>query len=125
LNYDLQRCRALRARRGEFKSDPSFTPIVNWCTLRVMTPLLVIAGIALAAYLISLLLHPWRVCGSCKGQGRHKGALFTYATRSCTSCGGNGRRARLGVMMFHGGRQVWGERAPGVASAKRSKNFGR
>jgi hypothetical protein len=90
-----------------------------------MGTLLLIGGVIAAGYLISLRLHPWRVCGPCKGSGRHKGAFYTYATRSCTSCGGNGRRARLGVHVFHRGALTWGERAPAQASAKRGQNFGR
>ena len=101
-----------------------FPPAASRGTLAGMGTLILIGAVIFAGYLVSLRLHPWRVCSTCKGQGRDTGAVFNYATRSCTSCGGNGRRARLGVLIFHPGRQNWGERAPGAASAKRSKNSG-
>jgi hypothetical protein len=90
-----------------------------------MGALIVLAIIAAVGYLVSLRLHPWHRCGSCKGTGRQFGAFFKGSHRLCTSCGGNGRRARLGVRTFHGGGQTWGERAPGQATAKRARNLGR
>lgn len=90
-----------------------------------MGTLVVLAAIALVAYLISLRLHPMRRCHACKGSGKHSGALFRSSFRGCTSCGGNGRRARLGVNLFHRGGLVWGEEAPARASAERERHFGR
>jgi DnaJ-class molecular chaperone len=90
-----------------------------------MGALIVLAIIVVIGYLVSLRLHPWHACRSCGGRGHHRGAVFKYARRACTSCGGNGRRARLGVRVFHGGRQVWGERAPAATVEERSKNLGR
>jgi hypothetical protein len=90
-----------------------------------MGQLLLIAAVATVCYLVSLRLHPWRACRSCKGAGRHKGSVFTYSSRGCTSCGGNGRRARLGVHVFHRRALVWGESKPAEATAKRGQNFGR
>ena len=51
---------------------------------------------ALVIYIASLMLHPNAKCGRCKGAGRHKGALFSYATRLCTSCKGRGTHPRIG-----------------------------
>ncbi|ADB30936.1 hypothetical protein Kfla_1842 [Kribbella flavida DSM 17836] len=56
--------------------------------------LLLLAGFAV--YLISLSLHPNAKCGRCKGAGRHRGTLFSYATRPCNSCKGRGTHPRLG-----------------------------
>lgn len=90
-----------------------------------MAPLLEIAAVALVCYLISLRLHPWRVCRPCKGSGKHKGSVFSYATRSCTACGGNGKRGRLGVRILHAGGHVWGEKAPNATTARRGQKLGR
>jgi hypothetical protein len=51
---------------------------------------------AFAVYVISLSLHPNAKCGRCNGAGRHKGTLFSYATRPCSSCKGRGTHPRLG-----------------------------
>jgi DnaJ-class molecular chaperone len=90
-----------------------------------MGTLIVPALIVVIGYLLSLRLHPWHKCRRCRGRGHHTGAVFKYSRRACTSCGGNGRRARLGVRVFHGGRQVWGERVPAAVSEERGKNLGR
>ena len=90
-----------------------------------MGTLILIAAVLFAGYLISLRLHPYRACSSCKGSGRHFGSMFTYSHRQCTSCGGNGRRGRAGLNVIHRGGPNWGERTPGQAAAKRGKNFGR
>jgi DnaJ-class molecular chaperone len=90
-----------------------------------MGTLIVLGIIVVVGYLVSLRLHPLHACRRCGGRGHHRGAVFKYSRRACTSCGGNGRRARLGVRMFHGGRQVWGERVPAAVSEERAKNLGR
>jgi DnaJ-class molecular chaperone len=87
--------------------------------------LVLIAVLAAAGYLISLRLHPWRRCKPCGGTGRAFGSVFKSSHRLCGSCGGNGRRARLGVNLIHGSKQVWGERVAEQAQAKRARNFGR
>lgn len=58
--------------------------------------LLLLAIAAFAFYVISLSLHPNAKCGRCKGAGRHRGTLFSYATRPCSSCKGRGTHPRLG-----------------------------
>ncbi|HEU4945779.1 MAG TPA: hypothetical protein VFT31_01365 [Kribbella sp.] len=57
--------------------------------------LLVVATL-LGIYVLSLVLHPNAKCGRCKGAGRHRGSLFSYATRPCNSCKGRGTHPRLG-----------------------------
>jgi hypothetical protein len=58
--------------------------------------MLVVAMAAFALYVVSLSLHPNAKCARCKGAGRHRGALFSYAQRPCSSCKGRGVHPRLG-----------------------------
>ena len=58
--------------------------------------MLVLAMAAFALYVVSLSLHPNAKCNRCKGAGRHRGALFSYAQRPCNSCKGRGVHPRLG-----------------------------
>ncbi|HEY9338792.1 hypothetical protein [Kribbella sp. NPDC050459] len=51
---------------------------------------------AFAAYVVSLSLHPNAKCNRCKGAGRHRGSIFSYAQRPCNSCKGRGVHPRLG-----------------------------
>lgn len=64
----------------------------------------VVVAIALAIYVLSLLLNPWVKCSVCKGNSRPKGWLFNYAHHDCRKCGGNGRQQRLGHRLFFGRR---------------------
>lgn len=58
-------------------------------------------GLAVALYVRSLRLHPWRPCRRpmCKS-GRRTDALWAYAWGPCRSCGGSGRRLRLGCRLL-------------------------
>ena len=88
--------------------------------------IVVLCILAVIGYLISLRLHPLgRICRRCKGTGWQRGAIFRYSLRQCTRCGGNQVRGRYGVRTLHRGGQVWGEKAPDRARAKRAKKFGR
>ncbi len=58
--------------------------------------MLVLAMAAFALYVVSLSLHPNAKCNRCKGAGRHRGALFSYAQRPCNSCKGRGVHPRFG-----------------------------
>jgi hypothetical protein len=58
--------------------------------------LVVLAIAAFVLYVVSLSLHPNAKCNRCKGAGRHRGALFSYAQRPCSSCKGRGVHPRLG-----------------------------
>jgi len=62
-------------------------------------PALIIVAVVLfgTVYFTSTFLHPFRPCGTCKGSGVHKGALFKKASRNCASCGGKGRYRRSGA----------------------------
>lgn len=100
--------------------------LLHFCgTIPRMTAVIIVAVIVIGSYFLSLRVHPWRRCRSCKGTGRQFGAVWKHSHRLCSSCGGNGRRARIGVQVFYGNRQTWGERAPAEASARRSRNLGR
>jgi hypothetical protein len=65
------------------------------------TTLLTIIGLGLlAAWAVSLLLHPYTACGSCKGTPRSYGTIATRSFRLCTGCGGTGRQLRVGARMW-------------------------
>jgi hypothetical protein len=68
--------------------------VVNGISTAGLVVALVTTGLVI--YIASLMLHPNAKCGRCKGAGRHKGALFSYATRLCTSCKGRGTHPRIG-----------------------------
>jgi hypothetical protein len=60
------------------------------------TVLLIVIGIAVIGYLISIATNPNTKCQRCKGRGFHRGSFYSYATRSCSACGGRGIKPRLG-----------------------------
>ena len=62
-------------------------------------PLLIYVAIGLPAYLISLVIHPYRRCWWCDGSGRHLGLVFRYSRRPCRHCGGLGTAVRLGRIL--------------------------
>lgn len=78
-------------------------------------------AVILAAYLISLLLHPHRNCRACNGTGAHRGTVFARGNRQCYSCGGQGRHRRWGTIVVSPGRQVRAEVRAGAASERRLK----
>jgi hypothetical protein len=63
--------------------------------------LVMIAGLGmLVAWAVSLLLHPYTGCGSCKGTPRSYGSFATRSFRLCPGCGGTGRRLRVGARIW-------------------------
>lgn len=66
-----------------------------------MTPLLVIAGLWLAGYLVSLRAWPVRTCSRCAGSGRTRSPSGRH-WRPCKRCGGSGGRVRLGRRVLDG-----------------------
>jgi hypothetical protein len=69
------------------------------------TTLLLLAGLGLLViWILSLLLHPFTACTSCKGTPRLYGAVATRSFRLCPSCGGSGRRLRTGARMWRQNR---------------------
>jgi DnaJ-class molecular chaperone len=79
------------------------------------------AGGAVVFYVVSLQLHPRRVCRGCGGTGRHRGAMFWWGDRACTKCGGAPRHRRWGVQMLYGapGRRTRAEQAAKDAGRRR------
>lgn len=59
-----------------------------------------VVAAALAGYVLSLWLHPYTTCRSCKGSSKHTGGLFRYGYRPCRRCKGSGRRVRMGCHVF-------------------------
>jgi hypothetical protein len=72
------------------------------------------AGAAVCAvitvYLVSLVVHPNRVCASCGGEKRH-GFAGSRNSRHCMTCKGKGEYPRWGVYLFR--RNVLRDRRPG------------
>jgi hypothetical protein len=81
---------------GPAAESSSTTPVDVASTLGSSGIFLLLVTAALAAYVLSLALHPNARCGRCKGVGRHSGSLFKYATRPCGNCKGRGHNPRLG-----------------------------
>lgn len=52
------------------------------------------------AYYVSLILHPYVLCRSCKGESQHQGVVFNYAHGYCGRCEGAGERPRIGVRVL-------------------------
>lgn len=65
------------------------TPYTGWLFLFALA---VLYGIG---YAISIRLHPYKPCRTCKGSGKHRGWLFEHAFRACDRCHGSGRELRL------------------------------
>ena len=65
------------------------------------TGILTLAGAGLlVAWIVSLLLHPFTACSSCKGTPRSYGAIATRSFRLCPACGGSGRQLRIGARIW-------------------------
>jgi hypothetical protein len=87
----------------------------------LLLSVLFFAGGAVVFYVVSLQLHPRRVCRACGGTGRHRGAMFWWGDRACTRCGGAPRHRRWGVQMLYGGpgRRTRAEQAAKDAGRRR------
>lgn len=105
--------------------------MVRWIVLALTSALLGRGNLLLSAlifgvgavvfYVVSLQLHPRRVCRACGGTGRHRGAMFWWGDRACTRCGGAPRHRRWGVQTLYGaqGRRTWAEQAAKAAGKRR------
>lgn len=71
-------------------------PADFWANLGPTGTTVVLIAALIGGYIASLILHPNAKCNRCKGAGRHRGAVYTYATRPCTSCKGRGTHPRIG-----------------------------
>jgi DnaJ-class molecular chaperone len=68
---------------------------------------LILLAAALAgagAYLVSLRVHPWWPCRSCKGSGKTRDRLWKQARGTCARCGGKGQRPRKGIKVLNPAR---------------------
>ncbi|MFB9741916.1 hypothetical protein ACFFOU_12440 [Pseudonocardia sulfidoxydans] len=63
----------------------------GWLTIVV---LLLLAG---GGYGLSVILHPFKHCPTCKSSPRSYGAIYTKSFRLCSRCGGSGRIRRFGA----------------------------
>jgi hypothetical protein len=54
----------------------------------------------LAAYRISLWLHPYRLCRRCGGSGKLGGGLLSWGWSYCGRCGSRGLVPRLGTVVL-------------------------
>ena len=94
--------------------------MIGWVLLFVVALLLshgspgmllaIFAGLGVVAWLISLALHPFKVCRACGGSGRHQGAMFPWSHRQCAVCGGQTRHRRFGVARIYGDKKTRAER---------------
>jgi hypothetical protein len=86
----------------------------------LLSGVIFVAG-AIVFYVVSLQLHPRRVCRGCGGTGRHRGAMFWWGDRACTTCGGAPRHRRWGTQALYGapGRRTWAERTARNAARRR------
>lgn len=67
-----------------------------------------------AAYYVSLVIHPYVTCPKCRRADRggyRFGSVFVYRRRSCRHCGGSRRCLRLGVLLLSGAWRDWVESA--------------
>jgi hypothetical protein len=62
-----------------------------------VTAFLIVSGLA-AAWVLSLLVHPFGKCIACRGR---RVRVNGRRARRCRLCGGSGRRQRLGSRTVH------------------------
>jgi DnaJ-class molecular chaperone len=59
--------------------------------------LIVLVVVLALGYVVSVFLHPFKICPACKGTPRSYGSMYTKSFRLCDRCGGSGRVRRLGA----------------------------
>ena len=57
---------------------------------------MLVLGILITGYLVSLKLNPWVRCSRCKNKPKIKGWMFGYAHHVCPKCQGSGQQLRFG-----------------------------
>jgi DnaJ-class molecular chaperone len=65
--------------------------------------LIVVVGLLIGAYVLSLKLNPWVKCSKCKNKPRPQGWVFSHAHHTCPRCNGTGREPRWGYKFFRMG----------------------
>ena len=93
------------------------------CSMLVL--ILLITSTALV-YFGSCVLHPYIACETCAGTARHRGGLFTKATRPCHACSGTGQKLRHGAAVLGRGkrRKSTSRIAPRTSSIKDKSQAG-
>jgi hypothetical protein len=61
---------------------------------------ILIAFAALAAWLVSLYVHPFTTCGRCRGRRVNRGST-RKRFGTCKGCAGTGRKQRFGSRTLH------------------------
>lgn len=69
-----------------------------------MDPILLLALIAVAVYLGSCLVHPYRACNACGRSKESHSTLFRGAFGACRACNGRGHTLRFGARLL--GRKI-------------------
>jgi hypothetical protein len=66
------------------------------------TVYLILIGIPVGLYVLSLMLHPYVPCERCEARGgtREYGRVFSSAYRPCWRCRGRGTKQRLGARVL-------------------------
>lgn len=59
--------------------------------------IVILLGVLILGYVVSVILHPNKLCPSCKGSPRSYGSIYTKSFRLCSRCGGSGRVRRFGA----------------------------
>ncbi len=85
------------------------------------TAAVITVAVAFLIWLVSVWLTPFRRCRICKGTGRFRGVLSTWAQRPCPSCGGFGRHRRYFVTTVFGEKLTRGEARARKARARRNR----
>jgi len=85
------------------------------------TAAVITVAVAFLMWLASVWLTPFRRCRICKGTGRFRGVLSTWAQRLCPSCGGTGRHRRYFVTTVFGEKLTRGEARARKARARRNR----
>lgn len=72
--------------------------------------LLLIVGLGVGFYVLSLKLNPYVRCSRCKNSPKRKAWAFSYAHHTCPKCQGTGQQLRFGRRLLFGPPLTPGDR---------------
>lgn len=72
--------------------------------------LLLIGGLGVGFYVLSLKLNPYVRCSRCKNSPKRKAWAFSYAHHTCPKCQGTGQQLRFGRRLLFGPPLTPGDR---------------
>ena len=72
--------------------------------------LLLIVGLVVGFYVLSLKLNPYVKCSRCKNAPKRKAWAFSYAHHTCPKCQGTGQQLRFGRRLLFGPPLTPGDR---------------